>query len=59
MKATKYLVTVQVEVLSLDAVPGLLNAAREQMEHEFTEGKLEADDGDTVAWNVHPLLVTF
>jgi hypothetical protein len=51
MKANKITVTVIVEVLSIDCVPGLLAQASEQINNEFHNGQLIADDGDTITWN--------
>lgn len=50
MKANKVRVTIIVEALSIDAVPGLISQAVEQIEREMTSGNLAADDGDVVDW---------
>lgn len=50
MRVNKVIVTVTVEALSIDCVPGLLAKAAEQIGSEFTDGQLSADDGDMVNW---------
>jgi plastocyanin len=50
MKATKFTVTVTAEVLSMDSVHALLMEANANIMHEFPNGSVTADDGDTVAW---------
>lgn len=52
MKANKITVKFKVEVLSVDAVAGILMQALEQFQHEYLSGKLNADDGDSVKWTV-------
>lgn len=50
MKATKFTLTVTVEVLSMDAAASLLMQAVDQISEEFHNGELTAADGDTVKW---------
>ena len=52
MKATKYTMTITVEVLSLDSVSALLSHIRDEIDNEVIQGKLTMSDGDTVAWQV-------
>jgi len=59
MKATKHTVTITVEVLSLDTVPGLLQECSEQMRKEYVNGELSADDGDKIKWEVKSVPVEF
>jgi len=59
MKATKHTVTITVEVLSIDTVPGLVQECVEQMRKEYVRGELKADDGDTVKWELTSNQVEF
>lgn len=52
MKAEKVTLTIKMEALSLDAARGLVFKAIDQVEKEFPNGELQADDGDFVSWNV-------
>lgn len=49
MKATKYTVTVTMEMLSLDVLPSLFGEAFDLLEQEANEAFLSHDDGDSVA----------
>jgi hypothetical protein len=51
MKIKKIVVTVEVEVLSIDSVYARLVDAAKQINDEQIHGKLCSDDGDTVSWN--------
>jgi len=59
MKATKFTVTVTVEVLSMDCIHALLMEANANIMNEFTNGSVTADDGDTVTWVTHKKEVEF
>lgn len=59
MKANKVVVTITVEALSIDAVPGLVSQAVEQIQREMVPGELEADDGDAVLWKTSITPVEF
>ena len=59
MKALKYTMTIKVEVLSIDAIPGIISEAMAQLDKEFKDGKLVADDGDMVEWNTEQERVEF
>ena len=59
MKATKYTVSINIEVLSLDAVDSLLIHVMGQLGNEFTRGSLTADDGDHVEWDFTATNVKF
>jgi len=52
LKATKYSVTIEVEALSLDAVPGLVMKAVQELQGECVKGSMQMNDGDTVSWIV-------
>jgi len=52
MKATKFKVTVEIEVLSMDCVPHMLSKALDQIQNEHRAGVLIAEDGDELRWNV-------
>jgi hypothetical protein len=51
MIANKITVTIVVEVLAVEVVPGLLEKAAEHISGEFHTGSLTASDGDTVTWS--------
>jgi hypothetical protein len=57
MKATKYTMSITVEVLSIDSINGLLTTLQEELHGEFTRGSLTADDGDTITWTVNQELL--
>lgn len=59
MRATKVLVTITVEGLSVDILRGMVAKAIEQIQSEFDYGELKADDGDSVRWNVERTPVVF
>lgn len=59
MQATKYTVTVEVEVLSLDAVPALLGEVASIMQHENRSGSLLKEDGDFIKWGTKGERVDF
>lgn len=59
MQATKFTVTVEVEVLSLDVVPGLLNEVANIMLGENRSGSLLKEDGDFVKWGTKSERVDF
>jgi hypothetical protein len=44
--------SIAIEVLSADAIPGLLYEIAEKMKPEVTEGYLRKDDGDEITWKV-------
>jgi hypothetical protein len=52
MKATKYSMTVKVEVLSIDVIPQLLADVQHAIRGEDVEGMLRASDGDEVSWSL-------
>ena len=51
MRANKFTITIQVEVLSPDSAPALFIQMADQFQQEFRTGSLTADDGDTITWN--------
>jgi len=59
MKAIKYTMTINVEVLSVDIIPGLLAEVGDHIRNEFITGQLVADDGDSVAWDMQSKPVDF
>ena len=59
MKATKYKVRIEVEVLSLAVVPSIVGQAIGQIKNKMINGELIADDGDTVRWTTEPESVDF
>ena len=50
MKTEKVTMTILVEVLSVDVVPGLVHEALDIMRRETPEGQIIKDDGDMVTW---------
>lgn len=59
MKANKVTLTITVEVLSIDAAPSLLSKIIGEIDNEFINGHLVADDGDTVTWTTQFEQVSF
>lgn len=59
MKANKVTVTIKIESLSIDVLRSLLAKVIEQVDEEYENGKLVADDGDTVEWNTERKEVEF
>jgi len=58
MKATKVILTIKVEVLSVQSAPALLGKVIGSLQDEFQNGQLVADDGDTVTWSTKQEPVT-
>ena len=54
MKATKYIVKITTETLSLDSVPALLIEVAESMRNENSNGRICKADGDQAEWNSSP-----
>ena len=48
MKATKYTVTIRMEMWSKDVIPSLIADAMALLEREISHGELNRDDGDCV-----------
>ena len=59
MKANKVTVTITMEALSIDCLKNLLTRAFENIENEFENGELVADDGDVIRWETKRESVTF
>ena len=59
MKATKYTVTIKIEVLSMYSVAGLLAEVNECIEKESQKGLIMKDDGDEVTWDTETNAVEF
>ena len=59
MKANKVTVKLTIEVLSIDAISGLAWKALKQIEEEFENGELIANDGDAIYWETKRTEVTF
>ena len=51
MKVTKKTLTVNLEALSQDSFPAMLNDLSDLLHREQTKGKIVADDGDTTIWS--------
>jgi hypothetical protein len=51
MKANKVTIKIEVETLSIDAVPAkIYQMIHELHENEVTSGRLTSDDGDSISW---------
>lgn len=50
MKANKVIVKIKIESLSIDTLRSLLMQVITQLEGEIENGRLIADDGDSVKW---------
>ena len=59
MKANKVTVKITVEALSIECLHTLLAKVIEQVREEYENGKLTADDGDTVEWETTREAVEF
>jgi hypothetical protein len=59
MQANKFTVTVEVEVLSLDSVPGLLREVVNIIQQESRSGSLLKEDGDYIEWSTKSERVDF
>jgi hypothetical protein len=59
MNANKTILTVTVEVLSIDSTPALLSDVAEQIRGEFHNGSLTSSDGDRVTWKTESTPVEF
>ena len=59
MEATKFRLTVVVEVLSQDAIPALLLETVSHLQEESVEGTLVKADGDCVKWGITSDRVSF
>ena len=59
MKATKYTVTLTIEVLSMDSVASIAMNAISQINHEHTGGSISCDDGDFAEWKTEQKSVEF
>jgi len=59
MQAIKYKVTIVVEVLSLETVPGLLSELSSELQSYNVSGILRKDDGDAIRWDTDNERVSF
>lgn len=59
MQATKFTVTIEVEVFSMDTVPGLVQEVAQVMSNENRTGSLLKEDGDYVKWGTKSKRVDF
>lgn len=59
MKADKYTLNITVEALSEDCFYSLVRKAMEMISEEYNTGKIRADDGDCVEWNITSKHVEF
>jgi len=59
MKAQKVTVTITMEALSIDCLPGLVARALQQIDDGFENGSLTADDGDVIKWETQRETVEF
>ena len=59
MQATKFTVKIEIEVLSLDTVPGLIQEAVGIIQNENRAGSLAKEDGDFIKWGTKSERVDF
>ena len=59
MQANKIMVTIEIDVLSNDSVPGLLYEVADLMIAENRTGSLLKEDGDCVKWGTKTERVDF
>ena len=59
MKANKFNITINVQVLSQDAAYPLIERAKECIDNECLDGHLQMDDGDKVSWHTEITKVNF
>jgi len=59
MRANKITFTVTIECLHKDCIPNLLCKVLENLEQEYQEGDLIAEDGDSVTWSIDQEEVNF
>jgi hypothetical protein len=59
MQANKYTLTIEVEVLSMDSIPGLLYEVCDVMQNENRTGSLLKEDGDCVKWGIKSERIDF
>lgn len=59
MDATKYTVTITVQVLDLLSVAALVEDALTHIESEVDGGSLHMNDGDAVSWEIETEGVVF
>lgn len=59
MKATKFRVTVEIEVLSTDTIDGMLERVQERLAYGIHTGENIADDGDYLRWETTETKVEF
>ena len=59
MQATKYKITVDIEVLSLDSVPGLLVEVAGIIRNENRAGSILKEDGDFCKWGASSERIDF
>jgi len=59
MKASKVIVTIRIEALSIDVLRGLLAEVAEHVDREIENGNLRMSDGDEVEWTTDRKEVEF
>jgi len=59
MKANKYSITINVQVLSNDSAAYLIEKAKEFIDNECPDGHLQMDDGYKVSWHTEITKVNF
>ena len=53
MKQTRYKIKIEVQVLSLDSAPAIINEMTELIGDETVDGKLQKEDGDLIEWETN------
>ena len=59
MRATKYTLKIEIQVLSLEVTNSLLAEVIRNIEEENMRGFLSKEDGDMASWNVETKPVVF
>lgn len=52
MKASKFTVKIETEVLSMDSLPGMFARLVAQIESEVENGEMGLSDGDFIKWQI-------
>ena len=52
MKATKYTLQIELQALSKDCLPGILQQVMDGLQREVVKSQIRFDDGDTANWEI-------
>lgn len=59
MKAQKVVVVIKMEALSIDCLNSLVTQAIQNINNQYENGELSADDGDMITWSTQRTDVEF